>query len=430
MPSKKKLFGTVGIAIVFLLLLYIFDFFPSAYSRLRPPDTAGYIPQSGDSFDFYLAQNRQRIRAALSEHFFSKQDQPFGAAYSLDDVVQMRSPFQIPESGQTCDDPQEGGGKGFLLIHGLSDSPYLLSAVAQTLSGYYPCALIRALLIPGHGTVPGDLRAVTLDDWERATTFGIEGFPSDVNELYMVGYSNGSSLFLNYLDQNNDNELFKGLILLSPGLRADDSRIYLAPYFHRLVKWVNVDTDTDAAKYESFATNAAAEFHKLTTKITDPNFEPVSIPVFMAMSSDDTTVDNFAAVEFFCNKVNNTHRQLLWYRSTNTEISPGTDCDGLNVIDVAVDNARFVNHSHVAITLPSNDPHYGIDGNYPSCLAYSDDLDQFAQCINNDADTVYGENTIRDDDGLYQGKLVRRTTFNPLYDEMMNEVRCFIDQSC
>lgn len=430
MPRKRFLTAIISLALVLLLTLYMAGIFPPVDSRLRPSGYADYTPTPGDSFTYYIDQNKQRIRTALSEHFFNKQAAPFGPAYSLEDVVQMRAPFQIPQSGQPCNDPQAGSGKGFLLVHGLSDSPYLLSAVALSLAEFYPCALIRGLLIPGHGTVPGDLMQVGRDDWDRATAFGIEGFPEAVKELYMVGYSNGSSLLLSYLDQHRGDDFLKALILLSPGLKASDELIYLAPYVHRLVKWVNIDADRDAAKYESFAMNAAAEFHKLTTEVTHPGFHPIDIPVFMVMSSDDTTVNNNTAVEFFCNKVSNSHRRLLWYRSAITEIYPSIDCDGMEIVDVAVSNKRFINHSHVSITMPMSDPHYGIDGKYSSCLAYSEDSVRFAECNSNNAGTVYGENSIRDENDLYQGKLVRRTTFNPLYDEMMNEVQCFIDQSC
>jgi len=430
MLKKRVVISTIGLSLALLLVLYIIGIFPPADSRLKPSGFTDYIPVHGDSFDYYIEQNKQRIRAALSEHFFSKQETPFGSDYTLEEVVQMRAPFQIPESGQTCNDPRAGSGKGFILVHGLSDSPYLLSAVARSLSDFYPCALIRTLLTPGHGTVPGDLMRVKRDDWEKATAFGIEGFPASVNELYMVGYSNGSSLLLSYMDQHRTDESLKGLILLSPGLKADDWRIYLAPYLHRVVKWINTESDEDAAKYESFATNAAAEFHKLTREVTHPDFPPVDVPVFMAMSSDDMTVKNITAVDFFCNKVNNNHRRLLWYRSENTAISPSISCEGLDVVDVSIDNPRFISHSHVSITMPISDPHYGIDGNYSSCLVYSDEPIRFAECKSNNIETVYGELSILDDDDLYQGKLVRRTTFNPLYDEMMIGVRCFIDRKC
>ncbi|MBL4820755.1 MAG: esterase [Gammaproteobacteria bacterium] len=430
MPGKKPIIVTAVFIVGLFSALYVAGFIPVVDSRLRPSDSPAYIPVSGDSFEFYIKENKQRIRTALTEHFYNKTPNPFGPDYPLEEVVEMRAPFQITPPENACSGTLSGSSKGFLLIHGLSDSPYLLSAVARSLAGAYPCSLIRGLLVPGNGTVPGDLMRVSRDDWERITNFGVEGFKELVDELYVVGYSNGSSLILNYLDQQPDDDFIAGLIFLSPGMKAKSELIYLAPYIRYVMRWVNVNTDLDAAKYESFPMNAAAEFQELTNIITDPHLRPLDIPVFMAMSGDDTTIDAMASAEFFCNKVNNKRRHLLWYRSGNTGASPEITCDGMEVVDVTVAEPRFIGHSHVGITMPMNDPHYGIDGNYSSCLAYSENPALFDECRSDNDNTVYGENTIRDEAGRYQGKLVRRATFNPLYNEMIDEIRCFIDEAC
>ena len=53
-----------------------------------------------------------------------------------------------------------------LLVHGLSDSPYSMRALADTLyaQGYY----VLALRLPGHGTVPAGLTDVSWRDWYAA----------------------------------------------------------------------------------------------------------------------------------------------------------------------------------------------------------------------------------------------------------------------
>ena len=55
---------------------------------------------------------------------------------------------------------------GALLIHGLTDSPYSMRAVGETLkaSGYYGLAL----RMPGHGTVPAGLTTAVWEDWLAA----------------------------------------------------------------------------------------------------------------------------------------------------------------------------------------------------------------------------------------------------------------------
>lgn len=429
--GKLKLLVRIVLSLVaVLVLLYLAGIIPVLEVRYRPSGQAAYIPETDVSFSSYLAENRTRIRAVLEETYFTDNDQPFGPAYSLNDVLDKRAPFQFPADGNVCDDPARGGGRGFLLMHGLTDSPYLVKTVARELADAYPCALIRGLLSPGHGTVPGDLLNVRVDDWKRIARYGIESFRGEVDELFLVGYSNGSSLAIEYIANQRQDPLIQALILLSPGLRAADTRTYLTPWLRHVARWINRHPDVDAVKYESFPTNAAAEFYKLTREVTAIDLEPVSLPVFMVMSSDDTTVDNSAAVDFFCNKVNHPDRKLIWYESSNTNIPPPMDCDGIRSVGVAVDNARFVSHSHVAITLPMDDAHYGLDGNYSSCLAYVDDAEKYSACNTDDDITVYAENSLRDSQGMIDGKLVRRTTFNPLFDEMMTSILCFIEQSC
>jgi len=59
---------------------------------------------------------------------------------------------------------------GALLIHGLTDSPYSMRAIAERLnaSGFYTLSL----RMQGHGTVPGGLTNSTWEDWSAAVRMG------------------------------------------------------------------------------------------------------------------------------------------------------------------------------------------------------------------------------------------------------------------
>ena len=97
------------------------------------------------------------------------------------------------------------------------------------------------------------------------------------------------------------------------------------------------------------------------------------MPTLMVASGDDTTTDTGATVDFFCDRIQSTPANrycgtaLRW-----TNRSPQRSCEGVEVIDVVSDDERFVSHSHVGITIPPSDPHYGLDGNYAQCLAYQE----------------------------------------------------------
>jgi esterase/lipase len=305
----------------------------------------------------------------------------------------------------------------------------LLKRVAESIASEYPCALIRGLLSPGHSTVPGDLLNVRREDWYQTFAFGVSGFFNLVESLYVVGYSNGSVLALNYLDRNRDSAAISGLILLSPGLKTRDTRAFLSPWLKYGWKWINQSPDQDAVKYESFPMSAAAEFYHLTEDVTRAGFGSLSLPVLMVVSGDDTTIDNQYSVDFFCNKLDADSRKMIWYQSGLGSGNPEGICSGIELIPPAQTD-RFISYSHVAITMPPTDPHYGMDGNYSACLTYTSEPDIFLRCREDNAATVYAENSYLDEARSFAGKLVRRTTFNPAYNEMISELSCFVNSDC
>ncbi|MEX0618570.1 MAG: alpha/beta hydrolase [Pseudohongiellaceae bacterium] len=413
-----------------LLSLSLFSCQPER-SRFDPAESPAPLPGSETSFEDYLATTSDYIATQLSERVFATDPAPFGEGYSLETVVQMRSPFQINPTPDACTDSGAGAGMGFLMVHGLSDSPYLLKSVADSLSERYPCALIRGLLTPGHGTVPGDLLSVDRDDWLALLDWAVNGFSGQVNSLYLVGYSNGGTLAVNYLHQQpRRTALIQGLILLSPGLKTHSEMAWLTPWMRYLRSWVNQSDDTDAVKYESFPMHAAAEFYLLTRPLFDEDFRISDMPVFMAVSADDTTVQSQFAAEFFCTRIDSEKRTMLWLHSSITDVRPQTNCPEIEMLAVPEQFESVVSYSHVGLTLPPDDRHYGTEGAYPVCTAYQQTPDDYRGCRDGTEGIVYGENTIRDESGRYDGKLVRRTSFNPAYRQMIDRIGCFIDENC
>ena len=239
----------------------------------------------------------------------------------------------------------------------------------------------------------------------------------------------GGTLALSYVDQNPDANLISGLIALSPALEPRDERAFLSPWLKLFLKWINKNDDRDAVKYESFPTNAAAEFYRLTREVVGNKDGLLELPVFMAVSGDDTTVNNQASLDYFCSNIAAESRKMIWYQSSLEQDWLTDSCTGVEVV-TTTQSDRFISYSHVAITIPPSDPHYGIDGNYSVCLNYFEQPELFDRCSEDNEATVYAENSYPDEDGTYQGQLVRRTTFNPGYDELVNELICFINKDC
>jgi len=167
---------------------------------------------------------------------------------------------------------------GVLLVHGLSDSPYSLRALAERLQaeGY----TVVGLRVPGHGTCPRALAEVAWEDWTAAMKVAVRGvralIPSGT-PLVLAGYSNGGALSVHYatsaiedksLPAVNAVVLFSPMIGINPMARV--SRLYHA--VARLTgdekaQWSAVDAEVDPFKYSSWPMNASVQAWALTQEV-------------------------------------------------------------------------------------------------------------------------------------------------------------------
>lgn len=164
---------------------------------------------------------------------------------------------------------------GALLLHGLSDSPYSLHAIAEHLLSQG--VLCVGLRLPGHGGVPGGLTAARMEDWRAAVQMAARALTQELGPskpLILVGYSNGAALALDYtLDALNDDELPnpQRLVFFSPAFAV--SRLAAFARWQRLVSvlpgleklaWTDVQPEYDPFKFNSFPLRAAEEIYRLT----------------------------------------------------------------------------------------------------------------------------------------------------------------------
>lgn len=411
-------------AIIALLVMHALSLWAADSDLHRPSGLEAIVPSPDLPFKDYVLQNSARIREVLARDYYAFSDEPFGPGYTIDKTLAMRAPYEWRPVTPECADGQPR--MGFLLIHGLTDSPYLLSDVAASLRERYPCALQRGLLLPGHSTVPGDTLEMRFEDWLTVTEYGVNSFRGDVDALFMVGFSTGTSLSVRYVDAHRDDSLVKGLIMLSPAIAARSHFAFLSPYVRWFSDWLSENGEHDSARYESFSMNAGAEFYELTSSLSSASFVPIDVPVFMAGSSADATVNMEAAREFFCTKTPRGARSMLWYQATDLDLPPQTQCDGILVIPAQSAPHRVINLSHTSISMARDNPHYGFDGDYSMCLHYGEGTADYAACVSDDAQTVYGESGLGSDD-RFEGKLIRRGSFNPHYTQLIEHIERFIE---
>ena len=165
-----------------------------------------------------------------------------------------------------------------VLVHGLTDSPYSVRALAETFRdlGLY----VVAPRMPGHGLAPSALVEVTRRDWlavvglavERGRAMAPPGAP-----LILGGYSNGGALVTRYtLDalENPDLQLPDQLYLFSPAIGITSFARFAGwhrllasvPYFEKF-RWESILPEYDPYKYNSFPKIAGHESWSLAREL-------------------------------------------------------------------------------------------------------------------------------------------------------------------
>ena len=166
---------------------------------------------------------------------------------------------------------------GVLLLHGMSDSPYSLRDTGQFL--HAKGAHVIGLRIPGHGQAPSGLLDVEWQDMAAAVRLAMdELYQKTANgPLYIVGYSNGGALAVQYALDSLGNSSLKpvdGLVLMSPEIGVSKLAV-LAKWQERLghllglekLAWNSLQPEYDPWKYGSFALNAGKQAYLITQEI-------------------------------------------------------------------------------------------------------------------------------------------------------------------
>ena len=258
-------------------------------ARRRLPDLAvwhRHVPADATAADLetetlpgYL-RREERIFRDLREHVEQVSAGSGPAQANRYDTRSRSHPLRLGwDANRTYEIVPDGAvAGGALLIHGLTDSPYSMRAVGETLKarGYYGLAL----RMPGHGTVPAGLTTAIWEDWIAAVRLGMRHVRARVGDgrpVLIVGYSNGGALAVKYaLDaiERGDRPQPTRLVLISPMIGVPPvarlARVIslLGPlaYFEK-ARWLDVIPEYNPFKYNSFPANAALQSWRLSSDV-------------------------------------------------------------------------------------------------------------------------------------------------------------------
>jgi alpha-beta hydrolase superfamily lysophospholipase len=164
-----------------------------------------------------------------------------------------------------------------LLLHGMSDSPYSLRQMGETL--HAAGANVLGMRMPGHGTAPSGLVHITWQDMAAAVRVAMRHLAqqNDGLPIYVVGYSTGAALAVNYALETLNNAALppiERIVVLSPAIGVTRVAV-LAIWQARLgrllglekLAWNEILPEYDPYKYGSFAVNAGNIVYQLTHEI-------------------------------------------------------------------------------------------------------------------------------------------------------------------
>ncbi len=360
------------------------------------------VQRTNEGFSEY----QQRLRAHLEGHKVWVDES--NKVVELDAVM----PFQR----QPSDDCNESESIGLLLFHGLSDSPFSLRDPAQALAER--CIATRVMLLPGHGTKAEDLLDVSRESWRAAVAQAVQSFSQEVDSLYLGGFSTGGALVTEYAWQHPDD--IAGVVLFSPLFKINSSIDWLSPWLAPFVDWLDHYPSDDYGKYASIPVPAIAEAYKLAKEVMHTVTEQQrTIPVFVALSEEDATVDSSVTMQVFDQAMKSTlGSQMVLYSTSRAN----TQTESMKIVNTDLPEQKIFGLSHMAIHGAPDNPYYGRMGSYRVCGWYQGEPDIYNECRRAENNWYGEQGELLTSKSAYAGRL----SWNPYFDDLMDQVSIFM----
>lgn len=438
---------------------------PEGVSRYAPTNLPPVMPSG--NFQAYIDAARAHVVAV---------NDAAGTPIPPEDVAAV-GPFELrpkPKDKDCKGNARAKYDRGVLLVHGLNDTPFSLWDLGARFAK--DCYLVRAVLLPGHGTVPGDLLTVGLPAWRDAVAEAVWSFRGEADRLVIAGFDLGANLALDVaLDLAMPYELeLNGVVLMAPAFRYD------APSFAPAsvgpggqALWGDVFEKRDSLRYNSIAEPSVAAVNRLGAELLERQVPP-HVPLFMVLSAEDAVADPLAARDWFCSQ-SVTPRRLLWYSRYPDAPFPSCRCQvahrdpkasySQRCVEVrpsscvtppvnpgarpplpSPDTCRYnpyasgnngagsaiLDLAHIGLLAAPRNPRYGNEARTNDCLHYSweQGTPEGRLCAGEPDEAGspylrYGETS----DGNLQNYILRRLTYNPDFDHMAEQMIDFLRRS-
>lgn len=372
-------------------------------------DPASYEPAErllradpGRSFAAYVAAAREHLeRHKVAVPGFERARQ-----------VEWSLPFERrPAPGCTRDERV-----GLLLVHGLADSPFVFRDLADALARR--CVHVRAILLPGHGTRPGDLVTAESEHWFAMARTQLERFAGEVDRLHVGGHSVGGAI-ATVLALEHDG--VEGLVAIAPSWELDELRAYLwlATLAEPFVDFLEHEPEINPVKYETLAVNAGDEIGEVRARVQRllRHRGEVALPTLLVATEADSVIDLDYLQRGFRERFIHRDSRFVLYRDMRRPLPEWWQPARMVAYDARHPDARILEMSHQSLPVAPDNPLYGRGAPLQHCLEPNGG-DREA-CLAAPREQVwYGAYH----DALPPDRIVSRLTWNPHFDTLVDHV--------
>ena len=371
------------------------------------PDSPLYAPSSSKmSFDYagdepFEAYVRQASELINTERVFlaeNEQDKAteFERVKPFEQALPATCPVPVPH--------------GVLLLHGVLDTPFAMRDIAAALAER--CIASRAILLPGHGTRPGDMLGIHWRDWVAAAQYGVRSLKREHESVSMIGFSLGGLISLHTAAMRSD---VHRIVALSPALHVGyPYLVWHAQWLRHFVDWMDRDPFRLSVRYSATSTNGVAQIYALSKEVQSLiKSNGLATPALVIQSQDEITID----------PIENRNFMQEYMPSPHHLIEYGANTIGLQNSELRKSfypEEHVLNFSHVTLPYRPDNPVFGRKGSHKECGENIGLVDarEAEQCIANAVNWKGEVGSAKED----KYRPVQRLTFNPDFDAMIESI--------
>jgi len=355
----------------------------------------------GSSFADYRGWAETQLRQGLQREELPPALAPFRLEPAADCPVGVTKPWL----------------NGIVLTHDVQESPYQLREMAE----YFRerCFVVLLPLLPGHGTVPGDLLRSTWQDWVALQQLAARELGAEVDNLFLGGHGVGATLALL---EAFDNIEVDALVLFAPVL-APQALPWYAPLAHTVggfvqaAAWAEVYPDDTPYRHDSWPWRLRQQVNALVAvaRARLPG-RTMGLPVFALASMEDAEANPQAILDYM-RQVQHPDKQTLLYSRRELPAEAA-----VSIVSTQRPDLRLLGQGHEALLLSLGDAVFGQFGTYYDCRHYyPGDAAAWARCRAGEFD-YRGEPA---PDTLDRG-LLQKAAFNLFLPQLHQELDGFI----